>query len=149
MPILTEPMKKYLLNDSKKGYTAEVKSAYNRRIIEYAKKGIEDLTLLAEKLPEEKQAQIFNKENMRPLIGNIFRLRQQTKQSYGKEEMEKRRKRILQLCYETLSTIGFRDNAWDLARDIMDILIKAGLKETLPTIIGLKAVYIKSFKQPP
>jgi len=150
MPILTEPMKKYLLNDSKKGYTVEVKSAYNRRIVEYARKGIKDLALLAEKLPEDLQAKIFNEETLRQLIGNLFRLRQQVKENYSEEElreMEERRKRIVQLCYLTIDIIGYTPNAWDLARDIMDILIKAGLKETFNTLIGLKAIYIEGFKQ--
>jgi len=152
MPILTEPMKKYLLNDSKKGYTAEVKSAYNRRMVEYAKKGIEDLTLLTEKLSEDLQAKIFNEEMLRPLIGNLFRFREQLKENCSPEElsqMEERRKRIVQLCYFTVNTIGYTPNAWALARDIMDTLIKAGLKETFDTLIGLKAVYIEGFKQSP
>jgi len=145
MPILTEPMKKYLFNDSKKGYTAEVKSAYNRRIVEYAKKGLEDLRLLAEKLPEELQAQTFNKETLWPLIGNLFSL--YVKQNYGEEELEKRRKRIVQLCYLTLDIIGYSINAQRLAPDIMDTLTKAGLHETFGTLIGLKAVYLEGFKQ--
>lgn len=150
MPILTEPMKKYILNDSKKGYTVEVKSAYNRRIVEYAKKGIEDLTLLTEKLPEEMQAKIFNEDTLRPLIGNLFRLRQQVKENYSEEElreMEERRQRIVQLCYLTLNIIGYTPNAWDLARDVMDTLIKAGLHEAFDTLIGLKAIYLEGFKQ--
>jgi hypothetical protein len=63
MPILTDPIKKYLLNDDKKGYTAETKSAYNRRIIDYTIRGISDLSLLAEKLPEDMQAQVFEDAN--------------------------------------------------------------------------------------
>jgi hypothetical protein len=152
MPILTEPMKKYLLNDSKKGYTAEARSTYNRRIIEYAKKGIEDLALLAEKLPEELQAQIFNKETLRPLIEKVFtmpKIEAKNRAGYMEklESMEEKRKRIIQLCYLTLDTIGFLDNAWKLAPDIMDTLTKAGLHEPLPTLIGVKAIYLAGFKQ--
>jgi len=104
MPILTEPMKKYLLNDSKKGYTVEARSTYNRRIIEYAKKGIEDLALLAEKLPEELQAQIFNKETLRPLIEKVFTMPKI--EAKNRAEYVEKRKRIIQLCYLTLDTIG-------------------------------------------
>lgn len=152
MPVLTEPMKKYLLNDSKKGYTAEVKSAYNRRIVEYARTGIKDLTLLAEKLPEEMQAKIFNEDTLRLLIGNLFRLRQQVKENYSEEElreMEERRKRIVQLCYLALEIIGYTPNAWDLARNVMDTLTKAGLHETFDTLIGIKAIYLEGFKKSP
>jgi len=150
MTILSKPMKKYLLNESKKGYMEDVQKAYNRRIIEYAREGIKDLALLAEKLPEDLQAKIFNEEMLRPLIGNLFRLRHQVKENYSEEEsreMEERRKRIVQLCYLTLDIIGYTPNAWDLARDVMDTLIKAGLKETFDTLVGLKAVYLEGFKQ--
>ncbi|MBS7632536.1 hypothetical protein KEJ15_02790 [Candidatus Bathyarchaeota archaeon] len=146
MPILTEPMKKYLVNDSKKGYTAEAKSTYNRRIVEYAVRGLKDLTLLAEKLPEDLQAEIFNETNLRLLIRNIFR--GHIKKDYEEAELEQRRERILRLSYETLTEIGFRDNAWDLAPDVMKILINAGLHETFDTIVGLKAIYIKGFSMP-
>jgi len=154
MPILTEPMKKYLLNDSKKGYTAEARSTYNRRIVEYAKKGIEDLALLADKLPEEIQAQIFNPETLRPLIEKVFtmpKIEAKSREEYEEkfESLEGKRKRIIQLCYLTLDTIGFTSNAWNLAPDIMDTLTKAGLHETLPALIGVKAVYLAGFKQQP
>ena len=154
MPILTEPMKKYLLNDSKKGYTAEARSTYNRRIIEYAKKGIEDLALLADKLPEELQAQIFNPEILRPLIEKVFtmpKIEAKSREEYKEKfaSLEGKRKRIIQLCYLTLDTIGSTSNAWNLAPDIMDTLTKAGLHETLPALIGVKAVYLAGFKQQP
>lgn len=145
MPILTEPMKKYLSNDSKRGYTAEVRSAYNRRIVEYAKKGIEDLTLLAEKLPEDLQAQIFNKETLRPLLQKVFTMPKIEAET--KEEYLRKRKRIVELCYETVNIMGFLDNAWRLAPEIMDTLIKAGLHETIDTLVGLKAVYLEGLKQ--
>ncbi|MGQ9725810.1 MAG: hypothetical protein ACUVQL_01625 [Candidatus Bathycorpusculaceae bacterium] len=108
------------------------------------------MTLLAEKLPEDLQAQIFNVETLRPLIGNLFRLRPLVKAAYSPEElkeMEKRRKRILQLCYVTVGVIGHSPNARDLAPEIMAILEKAGLKETFDDLVGLKAVYIAGYKQ--
>jgi len=166
MPILTEPMKNYLLNDSKKGYTAEVKSAYNRRIVEYAKKGIEDLTLLAKKLPEDLQAKIFNEDTLRPLISSLFHFyrpemgEEILKRTLGlrgermiwvptplDKELESRRRRIVRLCYLTLDIIGDNTNTWQLAPEVMDTLIKAGLKETFDTLIGLKAIYLEGFKQ--
>ena len=78
VPILTKAMKKYLLSASKKGYKENVQSAYNRRIVEYARKGIEDLVLLVEKLPEELQAKIFNEEMML-LLMRIMSFRLTTK----------------------------------------------------------------------
>jgi hypothetical protein len=149
MPILTDPMKKYLLNDDKKGYTAETRSAYNRRIIDYTIRGISDLSLLAEKLPEDMQAQVFNEITLGSLIRSLFRLIVKEHAEVAdfseidKEELEKRRKRVLTLCYEALNEIGDLFNARNLAPDIMKVLLEAGPPETLPTIAGLKAVYIK------
>jgi hypothetical protein len=149
MPILTDPMKKYLLNDDKKGYTAETKSAYNRRIIDYTIRGISDLSLLAEKLPEDMQAQVFNERTLGSLIRSLFRLIVKEHAEVAglseidKEELEKRRRRVLALCYEALNEIGDVSNARNLAPDVMKVLLEAGPHETLLTIAGLKAVYIK------
>jgi hypothetical protein len=149
MPILTDPMKKYLLNDGKKGYTAETRSAYNRRIIDYAIRGISDLSFLAEKLPEDVQAQVFNERTLGSLVRSLFRLIVKEHAEVAdfsemdKEELEKRRKRVLGLCYEALNEIGDVFNARNLAPDVMGILLEAGPSETLPAITALKAVYIK------
>jgi hypothetical protein len=142
-------MKKYLLNDGKKGYTAETRSAYNRRIIDYTIRGINDLSLLAERLPEDLQAQVFNEKTLDSLIRSLFRLIVKEHAEVADfpeidtKELEKRRKRVLALCYEALNEIGDVFNARNLAPDIMKVLMEAGPSETLPTIAGLKAVYIK------
>lgn len=141
--ILSDSMRKYIVNSSGKGYTKEVRSVYNKRIVEYARKGLEDLAFLAENLPEELQANIFNKKAMAPLFNNVFRLKVK---DYDDPEVQRKRKRILRLCYDVLSTIGFRDNAWNLAADVMRVLIKAGLND-MDTIIGLKGIYIKSMSE--
>lgn len=45
---------------------------HNRRIVDYARKGIEQLTLLAEKLPEEELRQVFNKETLGKFFANVL-----------------------------------------------------------------------------
>jgi hypothetical protein len=100
---------------------------------------------LAENLPEDQQKDVFNEGNMSPLIHTIFRAK--IKENYEKEEFEQRRKRILRLSWNALSEIGFRDNAWNLAPDIMNGLIKAGLNESFDTMVGLKGIYIKGLNQ--
>jgi hypothetical protein len=102
--------------------------------------------LLAEKLPEDELKDIFNEKTMMPLIRNVFRGK--IKENYEPEELEQRVQRILKLSYDTLSEIGFRDNAWNLAPEVMSILCKAGLHETYSTFVGLKAVFIKGVTQP-
>ena len=112
MPILTKPMKKYLLGSDKRGYGEETQRAYNRRIIDYAKRGLKDLLLLAEKLPEEAQAEVFNEETLAPLMRNLFRLivKEHVEvvdiPEMNREELEKRRMRVLALCYAALNEIG-------------------------------------------
>ena len=144
--MLTKSMKQYVLTQEKKGYNKETQNVYNSRLKSYAIDAIKDLALLAEKLPEDELKDIFNEKTMKPLIRNVFRGK--IKENYEQEELEQRVQRILKLSYDTLSTIGFRDNAWNLAPDVMSILCKAGLHETYDTIVGLKAVFIKGFSQP-
>jgi hypothetical protein len=44
----------------------------------------------------------------------------------------------------TLEEIGNEFNAWNLAPDMMQALLEAGPQDTMPTIRGLKAIYIKA-----
>jgi len=137
-------MRKYLLNTTKQGYTKEVRSVYNRRIIEYAKRGLEDLALLAENLPENQLAEVFNKKSLGPLVKAVFRLR--IKPDTNERELHKRRERILKLSYLTLTQIGILQNAWALAPNVMRVLTKAGLSD-IDIIMGLKAIYIQSLTE--
>jgi len=137
-------MRKYLLNTTKQGYTKEVRSVYNRRIIEYAKRGLEDLALLAENLPENQLAEVFNKKSMGPLVKAVFRLR--IKPDTNERELHERRERILKLSYLTLTEIGILQNAWALAPNVMRVLTKAGLSD-IDIIMGLKAIYIQSLTE--
>ena len=138
-------MKQYVMNQEKNGYNKETQNVYNNRLKNYAIDALKDLALLAEKLPEDELKDIFNEKTMSPLIRNVFRAK--IKGNYEEKELEQRRQRILRLSWDALSEIGFRDNAWNLAPDVMNILIKAGLHETFDTFVGLKAVYIKGFNQ--
>src|SRR5450759_31394 len=141
--MLSKSMKQYVMNKEKTGYSKEVQNVYNNRLKTYAVQALKDLALLAEKLPEDQQKDVYNEGNMSPLIRNIFRAK--IKENYEKEEFEQRRKRILRLSYDSLSEIGFRDNAWNLAPDIMNVLVKAGLNEIFDTMVGLKGIFIKGF----
>lgn len=142
--ILSQAMRKYLLNTTKQGYNKDTRSVYNRRIITYAKKGLEDLALLAENLPEDQQAEIFNKEAFIRMIKAVYSVRNRPKMD--DKLLSKRKKRILELSYPTLSHIGNLSNAWSLAPTVMKVLTKAGLSET-DIILGLKAIYIQSLTQ--
>lgn len=142
---MSKSMKQYVMNEEKTGYSKEMQNVYNNRLKTYAVQALKDLALLAEKLPEDQQKDVFNLENVSPLIRNIFHAK--IKENYEEKEFEQRRKRILCLSWTALSDIGFRDNAWNLAPDIMSVLVKAGLNENFETMVGLKGIYIKGFNQ--
>jgi hypothetical protein len=144
--MLSKSMKQYVMNQEKNGYSKETQNVYNNRLKNYAIDALKDLALLAEKLPEDELQDVFNEKTLSPLIRNIFRAK--LKGNYEEKEFEQRRQRILRLSWDTLTEIGFRDNAWNLAPDVMNILIKAGLHENFDTFVGLKAIYIKGFNQP-
>jgi len=138
-------MRKYVTNERKNGYNKQTQNVYNNRIKNYAIQALRDLALLAEKLPEKQQAQIFNEETLTSLVRNIFGF--QTKQQIDEKETQERRTRILQLCYDIVNEMGTMENASDLAPDVMNILTMGGLHETLPTITALKAIYLKGFSK--
>jgi len=137
-------MRRYVLNTTKQGYAKEVRSVYNRRITEYAKRGLEDLAMLAENLPEDQLAEIFQGGAFTRLIRAVFCLR--IRPNMDDKELNERRKRILKLSHHTLSEIGILQNAWGLAPNVMRVLTKAGLAET-DVILGIKAIYIQSLSE--
>ena len=55
------------------------RARYNR-IRKSATKAIEDLTFLLEYLPEKQLAQIFNKQNMKPFLEALFKLKGENRQ---------------------------------------------------------------------
>jgi hypothetical protein len=134
-------MKNYLLTPNKKGYSKETQTVYKHRIHEYAQKGIQALTLLAQNLPEDQQTQIFNQKTLFPLIKAIYTAK--NKPDHDPETLQKRKERIQKLCTYTLHTIGGYQNSWVLAPEVMKVLNKSGLHE-IPPLMGLKAIIIKS-----
>lgn len=146
MGVLTRPMRKYVLSETKQGYNI---SEYNKRIVEYASKGLEDLTLLAQKLPEEQQAKVFNKETLQPLFKAIFRLEIPAKdhQEYleikSSEEMVKKRKRLLRLCDLILNLIG----DYIFAGGIVPEPMRPFMSASWPPIDNIKALLYTSLKE--
>jgi hypothetical protein len=61
-----------------------------------------------------------------------------------REELEKRRKRVLALCHVALDEIGDVFNARNLTPDVVTVLKEAEPSDVFPTITGLKAIYIKA-----
>ena len=148
--MLGNAMRKYVTSPNKRKLSKAVQNVYNWRIKKYTLQALKDLVLLTEKLPEDRQAEIFNEETLTPLIRNLFRLIPKPfvevadLPGLDKDELEKRRKRILTLCHIALEEIGDIINARNLAPDITRALTEAGPQETMSTITGLRAVYTKA-----
>jgi hypothetical protein len=154
--LLSKSMKQYVLNKEKNGYNKEIQNVYNNRLRAYAIQALKDLALLADKLPEAEQAQVFNNNTMAPLFQSLFSFsgdkpghNLQTIEDLSKkmdqEQLQKRRSRILLLCYETVNVIGDTMNAHNIAPYEMSILLNAGQNDALPALTGTKAVYLKGF----
>ena len=97
--MLTKAMRNYVKSETKTGYEQHTQSVYDRRLIEYSVQALKDLTLIAEKLTEKQQAEIFNEDNMRPLFQALFGL-PTLKENDAEEkhvEFEKRRERVVGL----------------------------------------------------
>lgn len=109
MPILTDPMKEYVLAKDKRGWN---KSAYNSRLREYAIQGLEDLTLLAEGLPEEQLGEIFNEKTLGSFFKALLKIRidaenhEEWKKIKETEDILRKRKRLLKICWTILTLIG-------------------------------------------
>jgi hypothetical protein len=138
-------MRKYVTSPNKRKLSKAVQNVYNWRIKKYTLKALKDLVLLTEKLPEDRQAEIFNEETLTPLIRNLFRLIPKPfvevadLPELDKDELKKRRKRILTLCHITLEEIGDIINARNLAPDIMRALTEAEPQDPITTITGARA----------
>lgn len=132
--VLKKGMLKYVKSDDKSGYN---QSMYNTRLIDYVTRSLRhDLPLLAERLDEEMQSQIFNKETLMPFFKALFRV--DYREGMSKEETEKRRQRLLKLCYELLTWLGYEENARKLAPNSMNLLLKR-----VP--IGLQAIMMEAY----
>lgn len=146
MGILTKPMKKYVLSETKQGYNV---SEYNKRILEYALKGLSDLTLLAQKLPKDQKARVFNKETLGALFKAIFNIKIQAKdhQEYLKnkasKDMVEERKRLLQLCDLVLHLIG----DYSLVGAIVPEPMKPFMNMSWPPRDNFKALLYTSLKE--
>ena len=57
--------------------------------------------------------------------------------------MERRRVRLLQLCYDFISQTGSSENSGGLAPDVMKVLNFAG-GPTIQSVNGLMGIYIAS-----
>jgi len=150
MPILTKRMRKYVLNETKTGYDEETKAKYKMRLTQYALRGLEDLTLLLERLPEDLRAKIFTEETLRPFFEKLFHLKIPAKdhQEYlkvkGSKEMIEKRKRLLRIAVSALNTIGNMNFAYGIVPEPMKPFMSGA---GWPPLNNIKALFYTSLKE--
>jgi hypothetical protein len=134
-------MRKYVMSENKNGYSKAVQAVYNSRIKSYAKQAIQDLALLAEKLPEDQQADIFNSENLKPLLAALLKPSPEefTKLTQNKELTNKKRSRLLPLTYQIITLLNDSNLSWLIAPIGSRYMAKEG-----GHLAHLKAVYYRS-----
>ncbi len=129
------------MSENKDSYSKAVQSVYNSRIKTYATQALQDLALLAEKLPEDQQAEIFNKKNTWELLRAILRQssEERTRLEQDKAQAKKKRERLLPLCYNLISLLNDSHLAHLLAPVGDRYMIKEG-----GHLAHLKAIYYRS-----
>ncbi|HSV48691.1 MAG TPA: hypothetical protein VLH35_00110 [Candidatus Acidoferrales bacterium] len=129
------------MSENKNHYSKEVQRVYNNRIKNYAKQAIQDLTLLALKLPEDQQAEIFSDKTINPLFTAIIKPTPEQMIQYfeNKELAQKKRQNLLPICYNILSQLNDSNLAHLLAPVGTRYMIKEGGE-----LAFLKAIYYRS-----
>ncbi len=142
MEMLGNSMKKYVMTQDKKGYSKQVQNVYNNRIKKYSQQALRDLTLLAQKLPEEQQAEIFNAANVGPLIQAILKIDNEAMSQLGSNPSLRKQKReqLLPLCYEMVSFMNTSSLSHLLAPVGTTYMIREG-----GHLAYLKAIYYRGF----
>ena len=139
--MLGNSMRKYVMRENKNGYSKQVQSVYNSRIRKYAKQALQDLALLAEKLPEDQQAEIFNSNNTWELLRAILKQspEEMTQLEQNKALAKKKRERLLPMCYNLIALLNDSNLAHLLAPVGDRYMIKEG-----GHLAHLKAIYYRS-----
>ena len=139
--MLGNSMKKYVMSENKNGYSKQVQSVYNNRIKNYAKLALKDLALLAQKLPEDQQTEIFNDQNIINLLAALLKLNpaQLTELNDNRVLAKKKRERLLPLCYELITLLNDSNLAHLMAPVGTRYMTKEGGQ-----LAFLKAVYYRS-----
>ena len=135
------------MNEKKNGYTKELQNVYNFRLKNYAVQALKDLTLLAEKLPEDQQGQIFNEKHLAGLIRVLFKFPPAVDREdflNPSEEVLDRIDRLLPLCFETTTCLNDSNFAGRIAPHFWEAF--RHLRDELGC---LRAVYYRSLDQTP
>lgn len=139
--MLGNSMRKYVMSESKNGYSKQVRSVYNNRIKKYANLALKDLTLLAQKLPEDKQTEIFNDQNITNLLSALLKPNpaQMAELNDDGALAKKKRQRLLPLCYDLITLLNNSNLAHLMAPVGTRYMTKEGGQ-----LAYLKAIYYRA-----
>ena len=139
--MLGNSMRKYVMSENKNGYNKGVQSVYNSRIKKYASQALQDLALLANKLPEDQKVDIFNEKITWELIRALLKQNSEemTRLHQDKTLAKKKRERLLPLCYNLITLLNESNLAHLLAPVGDRYMIKEG-----GHLAHLKAIYYRS-----
>ena len=132
---LSKQMKNYVLEKSKIGYTKEVRKIYDRRLLQYAREGINDLTFLIDNLPEDMQALIFTEQNLRKLFRALF-----ASTISNNQMSEEKRLRLLNICKSALDEISMHQNGPLLAPNAWKVLKETPSSSYHESMYGTKVI---------
>ena len=136
--MLGNSMRKYVMSENKNGYSKQVQSVYNNRIKKYANLALKDLTLLAQKLPEDQQNEIFNDQNITSFLTALLKL-SPAQLNDNRVLVRKKRQRLLPLCYGLITLLNDSNLAHLIAPVGSRYMIKEGGQ-----LACLKAIYYRS-----
>jgi hypothetical protein len=142
--MLGNSMRRYVISENKNGYSKAVQSVYNSRIKKYAKQALQDLVLLANKLPEDQQEEIFTEITIGPLFRAVLKQspEEMNRLFQDKAQMAKKRKRLLPICYELITWLNHSNLSHLIAPIGSRYMIKEG-----GHLAHLKAVYYRSLNE--
>jgi len=101
-------------------------------------KEIEDLTRLAQCLPEDQLQQIFNDKNLRGLFRALLNLKG-INFNNDRELLKEKRHRLLPICYELITLLNDGSFAGMIAPSIHHVMVREG-----DFLWGVKTIYYRS-----
>jgi hypothetical protein len=106
--------------------------------------GIQDLTWLAENMPESQLENLLTKETLGPFMRALLSLEtgqyfQRSKKIMKREDWEKRRKRIVTICQDIIEI--FADESMKLAPTAYEVLTAGGNVTTYDLIRAIRIGY--------
>jgi hypothetical protein len=112
--MLGKAMRKYVMEEKKEKYSKEKRNVYDYRLKKYAVQALKDLALLAEKLPEKQQSEIFSVENTSPFLRTLF--------SLESDDVEKRKRRVIGLWHALFSNLSTTYGLKLVSREVWQVL---------------------------